>query len=126
MRNNLHIKEVGKSPSFRSEGFFYSLFWHFRLTVRTHASHAWNTSSILVGAAKKPLQVLTLRIYQVYIISQTFIYNVLIGFIMPKLSNYISINTAKSLHMLCVFMCVYVHFCFTACFTNILKLFYQL
>lgn len=27
--------------------------WRFRLTVRTHASHAWNTSSILVGATKK-------------------------------------------------------------------------
>ena len=24
--------------------------WRFRLAARTHASHAWNTSSILVGA----------------------------------------------------------------------------
>lgn len=28
------------------------LIWRFRLAARTHASHAWNTSSILVGATK--------------------------------------------------------------------------
>ena len=28
--------------------------WRFRLVARTHASHAWNTGSIPVGATKKP------------------------------------------------------------------------
>ena len=27
--------------------------WRFRLVARTHASHAWNTGSIPVGATKK-------------------------------------------------------------------------
>ena len=27
--------------------------WRFRLAARTHASHAWNTGSIPVGATKK-------------------------------------------------------------------------
>ena len=28
--------------------------WRFRLAARTHASHAWNTGSIPVGATKRP------------------------------------------------------------------------
>ncbi len=28
------------------------IFWRFRLAARTHASHAWNTGSIPVGATK--------------------------------------------------------------------------
>ena len=31
--------------------------WRFRLVARTHASHAWNTGSIPVGATKKQVRV---------------------------------------------------------------------
>ena len=30
--------------------------WRFRLVARTHASHAWNTGSIPVGATKKQVR----------------------------------------------------------------------
>ena len=33
--------------------FFLMPSWRFRLVARTHASHAWNTGSIPVGATKK-------------------------------------------------------------------------
>ena len=39
-----------ESPSFRSTNFAK---WRFRLAARTHASHAWNTGSIPVGATKR-------------------------------------------------------------------------
>ena len=35
---------------------FHGIKWRFRLAARTHASHAWNTGSIPVGATKKTQQ----------------------------------------------------------------------
>ena len=34
---------------------FFKILWRFRLVARTHASHAWNTGSIPVGATKERL-----------------------------------------------------------------------
>ena len=42
------------------------MIWRFRLAARTHASHAWNTSSILVGATTAERRPLGLRFFCVY------------------------------------------------------------
>ena len=37
-------------------GAFLMPLWRFRLVARTHASHAWNTGSIPVGATKQQIR----------------------------------------------------------------------